>query len=223
MRKLCKKCKQYKNQNSFRKERHTCKKCEKIYIQKWRIKNQKKIKNYTKTYYRNFKIIIDQNFKIYYFNHKNYFKLKAAKYRKKHLIKMEKQRKIYIKNNKDKINKRIKIRLLTDINFKLKKYLRNRIYNALKHNYKSLTTSTLIGCSINQLKSHLEKQFTKGMSWSNWGKGDNGHGMKEWHIDHIKPCASFDLRKKSEQLKCFNYKNLQPLWATINESKGEKQ
>jgi hypothetical protein len=51
------------------------------------------------------------------------------------------------------------------------------------------------------------------MSWSNWGKFG-------WHIDHIRPCASFDLSKKSEQLKCFNYSNLQPLWAVENLKKG---
>ena len=41
-------------------------------------------------------------------------------------------------------------------------------------------------------------------------------------IDHIKPCSSFNLLDESEQLKCFNYKNLQPLWAHENLSKGDK-
>jgi len=51
------------------------------------------------------------------------------------------------------------------------------------------------------------------MSFSNYGK---------WHIDHIIPCARFDLRKPNEQKKCFNYKNLQPLWAFDNLSKNDK-
>jgi len=67
----------------------------------------------------------------------------------------------------------------------------------------------LVGCSIDQLKQHIEKQFKKGMSWDNWG-------IYGWHIDHIKPCASFDLTKESEQKKCFHYTNLQPLWAKEN-------
>lgn len=61
------------------------------------------------------------------------------------------------------------------------------------------------------------------MTWDNHGRGCNGKGLEEWHIDHIKPCASFDLSKSKEQLKCFNYKNLQPLWAEDNLSKGSKQ
>ena len=41
-----------------------------------------------------------------------------------------------------------------------------------------------------------------------------------WHIDHIKPCASFDLTDVNQQMECFNYKNLQPLWAKDNLAKG---
>ena len=51
------------------------------------------------------------------------------------------------------------------------------------------------------------------MTWDNYGK---------WHIDHIKPCASFDMSIEKEQKKCFNYLNLQPLWAAQNFSKGTK-
>ena len=53
------------------------------------------------------------------------------------------------------------------------------------------------------------------MSWDNYGL----HG---WHVDHIKPCASFDLSKPIEQRKCFNFNNLQPLWAIDNLRKGSK-
>ena len=55
--------------------------------------------------------------------------------------------------------------------------------------------------------------FKQGMSWSNYG---------EWHIDHIKPCSLFNLELEEEQLECFNYKNLQPLWAIDNIKKGNK-
>ena len=65
----------------------------------------------------------------------------------------------------------------------------------------------LVGCSIEKLKQHLESQFKEGMTFSNYGK---------WHIDHIRPCTSFDLSKLDEQYKCFHYTNLQPLWAEEN-------
>ena len=58
---------------------------------------------------------------------------------------------------------------------------------------------------------YLDAKFTDGMSWENHG---------EWHIDHILPCASFNLLIEDEQRKCFHYTNLQPLWAKDNLSKA---
>jgi hypothetical protein len=78
----------------------------------------------------------------------------------------------------------------------------------------------LIGCEIDYLMYHLQHKFKKGMTWDNHGSGNNGKGMKEWHIDHIKPCSSFDLSKPEEQQKCFHYTNLQPLWVKENWKKG---
>jgi hypothetical protein len=105
------------------------------------------------------------------------------------------------------INRRRKI----DINFRLTMNLRKRIWDALKRNSKSKHTLELLGCSIDKLKQYLESQFKEGMSWSNYGK---------WHVDHIRPCASFDMSKVEEQKKCFHYTNLQPLWALENIRKG---
>lgn len=107
------------------------------------------------------------------------------------------------------MKKYISNRLKTDINYKITCNLRARLYGALKGYSKSESTMKLVGCSIEKLKRHLAFQFTKGMSLANYGK-------KGWVIDHIRPCAKFDLSKPSEQCKCFSYKNLQPLWAADN-------
>ena len=88
--------------------------------------------------------------------------------------------------------------------------LRNRLYHLLIGR-KSAPTMELIGCSIDELKHHLESKFTEGMSWDNYG---------EWHVDHIKPCVLFDLSDPKQQRLCFNYKNLRPLWAIENLKKG---
>jgi hypothetical protein len=101
-----------------------------------------------------------------------------------------------------------------NIKIRIKCNLGKRIWYALKGFAKSKSTIQLIGCSIENLKIHLEKQFSYGMTWLNYGK---------WHVDHIRPCASFDLSKKSEQLKCFHYSNLQPLWAVENLRKNKKE
>ena len=50
----------------------------------------------------------------------------------------------------------------------------------------------------------------------------NNHGIYTWHIDHIKPCDSFDLSNEEDQKKCFHYTNMQPLWALENLSKSNK-
>lgn len=94
-----------------------------------------------------------------------------------------------------------------------KNNLRIRIYSALKGKCKSKSTMKLIGCSIENLQKHLELKFQDGMSWANYGK---------WHVDHIKPCASFDLSNQKQQEECFHYTNLQPLWARDNIIKGAK-
>jgi len=74
-------------------------------------------------------------------------------------------------------------------------------------------TFELVGCSRDELVSHLESKFTEGMMWDNYGT---------WHVDHIKPCCSFNLEDPEEQKKCFHWTNLQPLWAKDNTSKGGK-
>jgi hypothetical protein len=102
-----------------------------------------------------------------------------------------------------------------DINERVRLNLRSRVKKALKSDdaKKNNKLYDLLGCSILELKRHLESLFIEGMSWDNYGK---------WHIDHIIPCASFDLTIIDNQKKCFHYTNLQPLWAFDNLSKGCK-
>ena len=80
---------------------------------------------------------------------------------------------------------------------------------------KSASTMALLGCSIPEFQEYFKALFTEGMTWQKFMAA-------EIHIDHIKPCALFNLTKKSEQRKCFHHTNLQPLWARDNLSKGAK-
>lgn len=91
--------------------------------------------------------------------------------------------------------------------------LRSQLRLLVKNISQSKRIIKLMGCDHQTLRQHLEKQFLPNMSWENYGR----HG---WHIDHIRPCKSFDLTIPEEQCKCFHYTNLQPLWAKDNHSKG---
>lgn len=100
-----------------------------------------------------------------------------------------------------------------DLNFRLRKGLSARIRSALRHqnSHKTSATTKMLGCSIVEFKVFLQNKFLDGMTWENYG---------EWHIDHIKPCAAFDLTRMDEQYKCFNFSNLQPLWEEDNHTKN---
>tara|TARA_R110002110_G_scaffold397819_1_gene613180 strand:- start:310 stop:885 length:576 start_codon:yes stop_codon:yes gene_type:complete len=122
----------------------------------------------------------------------------------------------YEANREKKIAHQIeynKKRYNSDENFKMACTLRSRVNHALKGKSKSASTMELLGCTIGALWLHLESQFTEGMTRQNRGR---------WHIDHIIPCAAFDLTDPEQQRKCFHWSNLQPLWALENISKGAK-
>lgn len=91
--------------------------------------------------------------------------------------------------------------------------LRTRTGLALRGRIKSGATLQLLGCSIEHFRAHLESLWAPGMSWSNYGRTG-------WHLDHIRPCASFDLADPQQQNICFHYTNVQPLWAAENVRKS---
>jgi hypothetical protein len=86
--------------------------------------------------------------------------------------------------------------------------------NTLLKGKKTKRTTDYIGCTIDDLKLHIEKQFNKEMSWDNYGT--------YWQIDHIIPCSAWDLSLEEENKYCWNFRNLQPLESIKNMSKGDK-
>ena len=73
----------------------------------------------------------------------------------------------------------------------------------------------MLGYTIEELMNHLEKQFTEGMTWDNYG---------EWHVDHKKPMALFGFTSTDDTgfKECWSLDNLQPLWGKDNLSKGTR-
>ncbi len=119
----------------------------------------------------------------------------------------------YDEQHREKINKRERARRQNNLHYKMNKCLRVRIWAALQRNSKGGSTIELVGCTIEELRRHIESQFQEGMSWDNWTPDG-------WHLDHVRPCASFDLTDPEQQKLCFHYTNLQPLWAEDNYQKS---
>lgn len=106
-----------------------------------------------------------------------------------------------------------KMKLSTDINYKLRHYLRSRIRSIICRNKRGGSAVKDLGCTIDELRQYLQSKFQNGMAWGNHGK---------WHIDHIKPLSKFDLTVRTDFLEACHYTNLQPLWAIENLIKGNK-
>lgn len=109
-------------------------------------------------------------------------------------------------------NKRRNFRRANNSIVKIVCCLRSHMFKSLKGINKSASTVTLLGCTVVQARKHLESQFKNNWSWDNHGK--------VWHIDHIRPLASFLIMNESEQRAAFHYTNLQPLSGPDNLKKG---
>ena len=198
--KPCIKCGEVKPLGEFHKHatckdgrRNMCKSCQNKYNRTYAKENPKKRARQNAEWYK-----------------KN--RDKKLKYLEENRDERRAKAKVYKEKNRHKINRWKREKMSNDINYRIAERCRSRIHGALRGNSKSASTFELIGCSVEELKKHLENQFQEGMTWDNWG-------VCGWHIDHIRPCASFDLSDPKQQAECFHYTNLQPLWADENRSK----
>lgn len=210
MTKVCTKCGVEKSIDNFyfRKDsgkyRNECKECLCSDRRKYRKENKEKISIAAKKSREQNKEKIKKQRRLYRENNKEVIALRKKEYRKNNIEEIRKRKRVYES-----------AKIQNDSTYKLKKNLKRRVLIAIQKQYgeKAYKTMDLLGCSIEKARKHLETQFTDGMSWENQGT---------WHIDHIIPCASFDLTDPEEQKKCFHYTNLQPLWAEDNLKKGAK-
>jgi AraC-like DNA-binding protein len=125
------------------------------------------------------------------------------------------QKQDYYRRNRDTILKknadRVRGYLKTRPEFRAGLNLRRRLHAAMANNYKTGSTIEALGCSIEELRDKFEDQFEAGMTWDNYG---------EWHIDHCRPLANFDLTDPEQVAEACHFSNLQPLWAEDNLRKG---
>ena len=154
-------------------------------------------------------------------NHKEYYqanKDKIADYYKNHYVE---NKDTYLKNNqkwrsenRETIRKKETDRLHKDPTLRLIKACRTRIWYALKDKgNKNAHTDEYLDCTIEFLKKWLEYNFKDEMTLDNYGP--------YWHVDHVIPCARFNLEDPNEVAHCFHWVNLQPMLGSENMSKHD--
>jgi len=224
MTKTCSKCDTDKPLAEFNKDRSKpdgkhpwCKACKKADYQVKRVSilaqkkqyfqaNKDSIRKYKETYREINKDIIAKKNKVYYEANKNTILKRNSAWQKTNKEWVNTWNKQY-RVEKNKI----------DPSHKIKNNIRTRVRIGIicGGGRKSASTLELLSCSYKHARKHLESQFVEGMNWDNYG-------FYGWHIDHIIPCASFDLTDPDQQRQCFHYTNLQPLWAEDNLRKSDK-
>lgn len=139
------------------------------------------------------------------------------------------KRRAYAERNRDKVNVADRARAQTEKrqewhrrwNAEPKRRLRRNLSTAiaqtLRGTKKRRSWEALVGYTTEDLRSHLERQFAKGMTWENYGS--------VWHLDHILPVTSFDFHtpEDPEFMACWALSNLQPLWARENIRKSNRR
>lgn len=175
----------------------------------WQAKNREKARESSARWRtRNPGKVIARN-KKYYAENKEAERARVRKKYKENAVKYRQYNKLWRIKNIGYEAKRLK----EDARFRISRSLRARVRAAIKRNAKFGNTQDLVGCSFEFLRFWLESKFKPGMSWENYG-------AKGWHVDHIRPLASFDLTDAAQQRLACHFINLQPLWASENLSKA---
>lgn len=198
IRNICKDCikKSYKPKSKEKACEHS---------KKWRDKNKAKQTEIWNKYYS-----------------KNKESIKANARERNKLPQEKARRSAYENRNKARINKNKRARRR---NMKPHQILEARIRQRfrkvvirMKKGVKFCSPLKLIGCTVIELKAHIESQFKPGMNWQNYGNGEG-----KWNIDHIRPLHTYDLNVLDEQYMAFHYTNLRPLWSLDNFKRPENK
>lgn len=155
----------------------------------------------TKLYYKEHPEKNREHTQRYKERHPDRYAARVRRYQQTHAAEIREHHRIY-QNERRK----------TDIVYKFNRSVRNRVTCAIARGYKKTSAVKLIGCPTEELREKLAVLFKPGMDWGNYG---------EWHVDHIIPCAAFDLTREDHQVACFNWRNLQPMWRKENKSKSD--
>lgn len=159
------------------------------YLKEYRAKNVEKRRAYQRAWYEENREQVCADSRAYYQDNKPAIRVTRRKYQ----------------GEREKV----------DMAFRLGRRLRSRLYHALTGKNKAVSAVNDMGCTLPELRAHLEQQFQSGMTWDNYGA--------VWEVDHIKPLANYDLTDRDTCLQLIHYSNLQPLFVADNRSKCNKE
>lgn len=203
--KICKRCKNTKTVDAFYKtgKRFStcCKECSSIKCREWRLKNKDRHA---------------RNNKLWQQNNKEKCRVNTSRWKKANYEKVLEKNREYEKTAFRKLRKAERGKIYNlGIKTTLNKRISRGISKSIGDNKNHRKWEDLVGYTVDQLKRHLEKQFDENMSWDN---------RRLWHIDHIIPISAFNFEKPEDAdfKKCWNLKNLRPLWSIDNLKKGKK-
>ena len=214
--KVCVKCKEEKEFICFPKRKDSkdglrgeCKVCKNKVGYNYKKSNIEKVNEQNRLY----RIKNIEVFKQNYIKNKSEVSRKSKLYYIKNAEDIKSKKKLYQKNHLKEIGIHRKKRRDNDPLYKLKGNIRSLINLSIKNKgyTKKSKTYEYLGCSYEEFKNHLERQFSKSMTWQNAG---------EWHLDHIYPVSL--AKDEDELIKLNHYTNFQPLWAIDNLKKGNK-
>ena len=224
--KICSKCGIIQLKMNFFKDKSrkdglyvSCKSCHRMYYNTTREQRCEYNKRYYQENCDNLKRYYQENRdqKLEYYKKYNYENRdKKKRYYQENREQILEIKKRYRKESRDKICEYENNRRQTDPMYKFTTNLRTRTRQAFKaqNMRKNNKTLELLGCSQQFLKRWIEFQLYGDMKLENYGK--------VWHIDHCLPISSFNLFNQDEIIKCFNWKNLRPMYSKDNIQKVDK-
>ncbi len=195
-----------------------CRKCSAIDSKKYRDKNLDKCRAISREYHREHKEQCRRNSDRWVKLNRKSVRANYKRWSDNNREKISENGRKYRENN---IAKRKATKQLSSAksNSTPKGLLSNRIRAGVKSSLRGkkngMKWESLVGYTCDDLIQHLEKLFKDGMGW---------HNRDQWHVDHIIPIKAFNFTKPEHEdfKRCWALKNLRPMWAKENISKGAK-
>jgi len=170
----------------------------------WRDKNSAYLKAYHKTNYQSKAEVV---------------KARTKKWRLENSARKRAYNKAWAAENRVKTNgyySKSKRKRRTSSQVRLYESISEQIRNSIRRCKNNRRWESLVDFTRDEIVSHLERQFVKGMSWDNYG---------DWHIDHIVPASAFKYETPTDAnfKACWALTNLRPLWARENIQKRDSR